>query len=305
MTKTAKHLILGHRGMVGAALRREMPNAAVLPDGKDGARMPLERPSAALSRAIAKADTVWLCAARVGGIMRNIEQPWRMLSENIAIQQTVFSQLESGQRIVFLGSSCIYPVSDEALRESRIMTGALEETNKPYAVAKLAGLAAVQALSIERRVKYTAFMPPNLYGPGDNYHPTEGHFIAGMIRRIHEAKTQGRSSVTLWGTGRARRELLHCDDTARIMVALVTRGVNGVVNIGPGEDDTIWRWAEAVRGAVGFRGTIKWDASHPDGVKRKLMDVSIMRGLGEEPRSPYETGLRGAYEDFLEREAGK
>ena len=301
-----RQVILGHRGMVGSAIRRLLPDVRVTMVDSDLRRF--------VPSVIADADVLYLCAAKVGGIAANIARPGEFIYDNLMIQANVIeaARLSRVGLIVFLGSSCIYPAAvrrdgtvrqPRALREEDLLTGPLENTNEPYAVAKIAGITMLEAYARQYGMNYLAVMPCNLYGPGDNYDPETSHFLPGMIRRFHEAKTAGADSVTLWGTGTPRRELMHVDDCARIIVSLVRAGARGLVNIGPGVDYTVARYANIVREATGFNGDIRWDLSRPDGVARKLLDVSRMKSYGicaDTVFMSYEYGIRKAYESFLE-----
>jgi len=306
-----REVILGHRGMVGSALRRVLPEAMFV-DGSVDLRYQYELSeylwpfNPEHPRVGGPIDVLYLCAARVGGIQRNIDEPGSMIYDNLMIQANVIeaARLAGVKLIVFLGSSCIYPARGAILSEQDLMTGPLEPTNEPYAIAKIAGIKMLEAYHRQYGMEYLAVMPCNLYGPGDNFDPQTSHFIPGMIRKFHDAKVSGAESVTLWGTGTPRREVMHVDDCARIIVELVRQGARGLINIGPGVDHTLDFYADCVASVVGFAGkTIIWDNSKPDGVMRKLMDVSRMRGYGIEPAIHSMAGIRSTYEWFLKNEA--
>jgi GDP-L-fucose synthase len=264
-------------------------------------------------------DHVYLAAAKVGGIMANFELPADFVYLNLAIQNNVIEESRRAgvKRLLFLGSVCIYPREcPQPIKEEYLLTGPLEFTNRPYAIAKIAGIEMCWAYNRQYGTRYLAAMPNNLYGPGDNYDPEHSHVLPAFIRRFHEAKASGAKSVTLWGTGTPRREMLHSDDMAEACVAmmelpdaafdrLVANDPKSpqppLVNIGWGEDYTIRELADHVRKIVGYGGEIRWDPTKPDGTPRKLLDISRMKALGWSPKIPLETGLRGAYQDFLTR----
>ena len=296
-------MILGHRGMVGSALRRMIPDATTFQTlGTD-----LRNPDAArVAVNTARPDVLYLCAARVGGIGRNIAEPGRMIYDNLMIQTNVIeaARIAGVKLVVFLGSSCIYPrvqQFDGGISEDCLMGGRLEETNEPYAVAKIAGIKMLEAYRREYGMEYLAVMPCNLYGPGDNFDPHSGHFLPAMIRKMHDAR---HNDVVLWGTGTPRRELMHVDDCARIITELVAKEARGLINVGWGEDATIAAWAALVSRATG-RGDlgVSWDTSKPDGVARKLLDVSKMRSFGCSPRIDAPDGIKSNYAWFLENVA--
>lgn len=327
-----RSVILGHRGMVGSALHRLIPEAGIIPNfpnGKAGGLAPDLRHDSC-SDWFLNADVLYLCAARVGGIQKNINEPGTMIYDNLMIQTNVIEAARrSGVKLfVFLGSSCIYPalpfgdadgnyLREGPLREDDLMKGKLEPTNEPYAIAKIAGIKMLEAYSRQYGMEYLAVMPCNLYGPGDNFDPLTSHFLPGMIRRFHEAKVAGAESVTLWGTGTPRRELMHVDDCASAIVNLVRSGARGLVNVGTGYDWHLSDYAARVADAVGFDGRIEWDAAKPDGVMRKLMDVSRMRGiLGGSPDADeyaasmeryrnLRRGIESTYQWFLENKTVK
>jgi GDP-L-fucose synthase len=250
-----------------------------------------------------KPETVIHCAARVGGIHANRTYPAEFIHENLAMAMNVIhSAWRHGvKRLLFLGSSCIYPRdAAQPIREDCLLTGPLESTNEAYALAKIAGLKLCQHYRAQYGVCFHSAMPTNLYGPGDNYHPSHSHVIPGLIRRFDEAKRAGADAVTIWGSGRPRREFLHVDDLAAGLLRLMeVDNPPDWVNLGCGEDVTILELAGKVAAAVGYTGRIELDPSMPDGTPRKLMDISRMRALGWEPRIALDDGLRATYADFL------
>jgi GDP-L-fucose synthase len=250
-----------------------------------------------------KPETVIHCAARVGGIHANRTYPAEFIHENLAMAMNVIhSAWRHGvKRLLFLGSSCIYPRdAAQPMREDCLLTGPLESTNEAYALAKIAGLKLCQHYRAQYGVCFHSAMPTNLYGPGDNYHPSHSHVIPGLIRRFDEAKRAGADAVTIWGSGRPRREFLHVDDLAAGLLRLLeVDNPPDWVNLGCGEDVTILELAGKVAAAVGYTGRIELDPSMPDGTPRKLMDISRMRALGWEPRIALDDGLRATYADFL------
>lgn len=251
----------------------------------------------------ARPDVVFLAAARVGGIHANNSFPADFIADNLAIELNVMrAALESGvQKLLFLGSSCIYPRNaPQPMTEEALLTGALEPTNEWYAVAKIAGIKLAQAYRRQHGADFISVMPTNLYGPGDNYHPEHSHVPAALIRRFHEAKVTGQSSVVVWGTGTPRREFLSVDDLADACVFVMKHySGEGFLNIGTGEDISIREFAKAVADIVGYEGAIHYDPSRPDGTPRKLLDVSKITALGWKAKISLRDGLRAAYADFL------
>ena len=250
-------------------------------------------------------QAVILAAARVGGILANWEQPYEFVAQNLAIELNVVdAAFRAGvRRLVFLGSSCIYPrLAPQPLKEEYLLEGPLEETNRPYAIAKIAGIELCRSLNREYGTDYLSLMPTNLYGPGDNFDLTSSHVLPAMIRKFHEALPD--RPVSLWGSGSPRRELLHVDDLAEAVVFLfenarATDLPDGLVNVGSGEDLTIRELAEVVQRVVGHRGPIEWDPSKPDGTPRKLMDVARLQALGWRPATSLEDGIRSTYEWYV------
>ena len=246
---------------------------------------------------------MYLAAAKVGGIHANSTQPADFLHDNLAIQTNVIegSRRAGVDKLLFLGSSCIYPKhTPQPIREDALLTGALEPTNAPYAVAKIAGLHMCDAYRAQHGCNFISAMPTNLYGPGDNYHPEHSHVLPALIRRFHEAKQQGLPAVTCWGTGRPMREFLHVDDLASACLHLMdVHNEPGWVNVGTGSDLSIANLAHMVAQTVDFKGQILWDRSKPDGTPRKWLDVSRLAKLGWTSSISLEEGLRTTYGDFL------
>ena len=256
-----------------------------------------------------------LAAARVGGILANATYPAEFIGENLLIQSNVIhSAWKSGvKQLLFLGSSCIYPkYAPQPIHETHLLSGMLESSNRPYAVAKIAGVEMCWAYNRQYGTRYLAVMPNNLYGPGDNYDLATSHVLPALIRKAHEAKCAGASDLEVWGTGTPRREFLYSDDLAGACIFLLTRSPDvlaglfsedhaPLINIGSGEEVSIRDLADQVRGVVGFTGKLEWDASKPDGTPRKWVDVERMRALGWSATTPLSEGLSLAYQDFLER----
>jgi GDP-L-fucose synthase len=246
---------------------------------------------------------VFLAAAKVGGIVANNTLRAEFLYDNLAIATNVIqaAHLNRAEKLMFLGSSCIYPkLAPQPLREDAMLTGPLEPTNEPYAIAKIAGIKMVEAYRTQYACDFINVMPTNLYGPGDNYHPEYSHVVAALIRRFHEAKLSGASKVVVWGTGTPRREFLYVDDLADACIHLMkTYSHDELVNIGTGEDITIAEFAGVVANAVGYKGAISYDTSRPDGTPRKLLDVSRLARLGWRARTSLEDGIRLAYAAYL------
>ena len=320
MNLNAKIYVAGHRGLVGSALVRNL-------QAKGYANLLLHTHAeldltdqSAVNRffEVEKPDYVFLAAARVGGIHANNTYPAEFIRDNLAIQTNVIhaAYVNGVKRLLFLGSSCIYPkMAPQPLKEEYLLTGPLEETNRPYALAKIAGIEMCWSYNRQYGTQYLAVMPTNLYGPGDNYHPENSHVIPALIRRFHEAKLNNAPEVTIWGTGTPRREFLYNEDMADACVYLMnlpderyqpllaadlTDGLPPVINIGVGEDITIRELAELVKQTVGYEGDIVFDTTKPDGTPRKLMDVTLLNKLGWKPQISFREGLDNAYKDFLE-----
>ncbi len=321
MHKDARIFVAGHRGLVGSALMRGLQAG--------GWQSLLTRSSSELDlRDRAQTDRffaenspefVFLAAAKVGGIIANHRYPVDFLSDNLAIQNNVINAAwRSGvKRLLFLGSSCIYPkLAPQPLNEKSLLTGPLEPTNRAYALAKIAGIELCWSYNRQYGAQYLAAMPTNLYGPGDNYHPENSHVIPGLLRKFHEARQAGAPSVTVWGTGTPRREFLYSDDMAGACIHLLNLpderfktllGSDEVatgefnpplINVGVGDDVTIAELAETIRQVVGYDGRIEFDSSRPDGTPRKLMDVSYINSLGWRATTGLRDGLKIAYDEF-------
>lgn len=307
MDKHASIFVAGHRGMVGSALVRELD--------AHGYRKLVTRTHAELDltdqRAVerffdeARIEVVLLAAARVGGILANASQPAMFLYENLAIETNVIhAAYRAGvKRLVFFGSSCIYPkLSPQPIREEHLLTSALEPTNEPYAIAKIAGLKMCEAYNRQYGTRYVSLMPTNLYGPNDNYDLQGSHVLPALIRKAHEAKLAGAPTLTVWGTGAPRREFLHVDDLAAATRFVLESDVGeGVFNVGVGSDLTIRELAECVARIVGYRGLLVFDTSKPDGTPQKLLDVSKLSRMGWHAAIDLDEGIGRTYEDFSAR----
>ena len=308
MDKQGKIYIAGHRGMVGSAISRKLE--------KEGFTNFVTRTSAMLDlrnqQAVAdffaeeKPDYVFLAAAKVGGIVANNTYRAEFLYDNLQIQNNIIhnSYLNGVKKLMFLGSSCIYPkLAPQPLKEEYLLTGLLEETNEPYAIAKIAGIKMCDAYRAQYGCNYISAMPTNLYGYNDNYHPQNSHVLPAMIRRFHEAKEQNAAAVTIWGTGSPKREFLFADDLAEACYYLMQNyNEPGLVNIGTGEDLSIKELAILVKQIVGFQGEINFDTSKPDGTPRKLMDVSKLAQAGWKYHTTLPEGIELAYQDFLNKD---
>jgi GDP-L-fucose synthase len=314
--------VAGHRGLVGSAIVRRL-HAGGFANLVLRGHAELDLTDEHATRAFFEAEQpeyVFLAAAKVGGIVANNRYPAEFIRDNLAIQTNVIhaAHLAGVQRLLFLGSSCIYPrLAPQPMKESCLLTGPLEPTNRPYALAKIAGIEMCWSYNRQHGTSYLAAMPTNLYGPGDNYHPTNSHVIPALLRKFHEAKQRGDANVTVWGTGTPRREFLYSDDMADACVFLMNlpdarfaallgsdESVSGrfeppLVNIGFGNDLTIAELAELVQRIVGYEGEIVYDRSKPDGTPRKLMDVSRLAAAGWTAHTPLADGLRTAYAEFL------
>jgi len=290
--------VAGHRGMVGSAILRALARRG-LPPPLTATHAELDLTDQAATRAFIarhRPACIVLSAARVGGIEANRSQLGTFLYENMMIAANVIHAAHAADvpRLLFLGSTCIYPrLAPQPIPESSLLTGPLEATNEGYALAKIAGLKLCQLYRKEHGLLYHSAMPTNLYGPGDNYHPAHSHVLPALIRRFEEARLAGASQVTLWGTGTPRRELLHVDDLARgLLFLLELDDPPDWANVGSGEEFTIRELAELVRDATGCRAEIRFDPSMPDGTPRKRCDTSLIRSLGWQPEIPFAEGLR-------------
>jgi GDP-L-fucose synthase len=307
VNKEAKIYVAGHRGMVGSAIVRKLKVIGyqnfVL---KTSAELDLTNQQAVADFfANEKPEYVFLAAAKVGGIVANNTYRAQFIYENLQIQNNVIHQsyVHGVKKLMFLGSSCIYPkAAPQPLKESYLLTGVLEETNEPYAIAKIAGIKMCDAYRAQYDCNFISVMPTNLYGPNDNYNLQNSHVLPALIRKFHEAKINNVENVTIWGTGAPMREFLHADDMAAACVYLMQNyNESGLVNIGTGEDITIKDLAIMVKNVVGYQGDLVFDTSKPDGTLRKLMDVSKLHQLGWKHHYNLEAGLKDVYTNhFLE-----
>jgi GDP-L-fucose synthase len=311
MNSDARIYVAGHRGMVGSAIWRELAGQGFSHlIGKTHAELDL-LDTVAVSKfyAAEKPEYVFIAAARVGGIHANDGFPAQFLYENLQIENNLIhtAKLAGVKKLLFLGSSCIYPkMAPQPLKEESLLTGALEPTNQWYAIAKIAGIKLCQAYRRQYGCNFISAMPANMYGSNDNYDPKASHVLPALIRRFHEAKLAGTKSVTCWGTGAALREFLHSDDLAAACVYRMRHySEEEFINVGPGTDLSIKELAEMVRRVVGYGGDIAWDTSKPDGTPRKVMDCSRIFALGWKPKIDLETGIRLAYQDFLRDSHGR
>lgn len=303
-----KIYVAGHGGLVGSALVR-----AIAKNGKDswiGASRSeldlLDRSATFAYLEKTKPDAVVIAAAKVGGIQANKSYPVEFLSQNLQIETNLIDGcMASGiDKVVFLGSSCIYPkFAEQPIKEESLLTGALEPTNEAYALAKIAGLKLIQAYRSEYGMPWISLMPTNLYGPGDNFDLENSHVLPALIRRFHEAKIKNSQNVVAWGTGSPRREFLHADDLADATLYLL-ENYNGdlALNVGTGNDVTIKELTTLVASIVGFNGEISWDESKPDGTPRKVLDTSRVTALGWKPRISLESGIQSTYDWYLQQE---
>jgi GDP-L-fucose synthase len=296
--------VAGHRGMVGSALARRLAQEDVRLLTAGRGELDLRDQAAVFEWFAANSpQVVFLAAAKVGGIVANNTLRAEFLYDNLAIAANVIhaAHVNRAEKLMFLGSSCIYPkLAPQPLREDAILTGPLEPTNEPYAIAKIAGIKMAEAYRSQYGCDFINVMPTNLYGPGDNYHPEYSHVVAALIRRFHEAKLSGAPDVVVWGTGTPRREFLYVDDMADACVHLMkTYSSADMVNIGIGEDITIAQFARLVARAVGYAGTISFDTSRPDGTPQKLLDVSRLANLGWRARISLGDGIGRAYRAYL------
>jgi len=314
MTQSNKIYVAGHRGMVGSAIVRVLKS--------QGQTNLVMRTHAELDltdqQAVRhffeteKPDQVYLAAAKVGGIHANNTYPAEFIYQNLMVQANVIDAAfcNGVQKLLFLGSSCIYPrLAPQPMSEDALLTGTLEPTNEPYAIAKIAGIKLCESYNRQYAVDYRSVMPTNLYGPGDNYHPENSHVIPAFIRRFHEAKTSNAPSVSIWGSGTPRREFLYVDDMASASVHVMqlpkaeyeqyTQPMQSHINVGSGSDVTIADLALAIAQAVGYKGQIVFDATKPDGAPRKWMDSSRLNALGWQAKVSLIEGLSVAYQDFV------
>jgi GDP-L-fucose synthase len=310
--------VAGHRGMVGSAILRHLRASGherILTADRRELDL-LDQDAVRQFFARNRIDSVYLAAARVGGIHANNTYPAEFIYQNLQVQLNVIHCAHAADvdRLLFLGSSCIYPkLAEQPMREDSLLTGKLEPTNEPYAIAKIAGIKMCESYNRQYGRRYRSVMPTNLYGPNDNFHPQNAHVLPALMRRLHEAKAEGRPAVTVWGTGRAMREFLHVDDMADASVFVMdmddaayaarTRPDQSHINVGAGEDHTIRELVEILATVVGYTGRLEFDTSKPDGAPRKLMDSGLLRSMGWRPRIGLEDGLRQTYGWFLENHA--
>ena len=292
--------VAGHRGMVGSAIARRLAAEDVRLVTVDRRDVDLRNQAAVFDWfARTRPQVIFLAAAKVGGIVANDTLRAEFIYDNIAIAANVIeaAHRNGAEKLMFLGSSCIYPkLAPQPLREDSVLTGPLEPTNEPYAIAKIAGIKMVEAYRSQYGCDFISVMPTNLYGPGDNYHPELSHVVAALIRRFHEAKLSGATNVVVWGTGTPRREFLYVDDMADACVHLMkTYSGPDLINIGTGEDITIAEFARVVADIVGYSGKISFDTTRPDGTPRKLLDVSRLERLGWRATTSLHDGLTRAY----------
>ena len=308
MEKTGKIYIAGHRGMVGSAIMSLLK--------KEGYQNFILRTSDELDlrnqQAVAdffkkeKPDYVFLAAAKVGGILANNTYRAEFLYDNLMIQNNVIHQsyLQGVKKLLFLGSSCIYPkFAPQPLKEEYLLTGLLESTNEPYAIAKIAGIKMCDAYRDQYRCNFISVMPTNLYGPNDNYDLNKSHVLPALLRKFHEAKQSRSEEVTVWGSGKPRREFLHADDMAAACFFLMENySEPGLINIGVGKDISIAELANTIKNITGFTGKIVWDSTKPDGTPQKLLDVTKLTELGWKPQIELVSGIRSVYEQaFLQK----
>lgn len=326
MNKNAKIYVAGHRGLVGSAIVRNLKDAGYTNLlVRTHAELDLTSQSATEAFfAAEKPDYVFLAAAKVGGILANNIYPAEFIRDNLLIQNNLIhsAYLNQVKRLMFLGSSCIYPkLAPQPMKEAYLLTGPLEPTNRPYALAKIAGIEMCWSYNRQYGTQYLAAMPTNLYGPGDNYHPENSHVIPALIRKFHEAKVAGAATVTVWGTGTPKREFMYSEDMADACVYLMNlpddqytallgsdesktgRFEPPLINVGVGHDVTIKELAQTVQLVVGFEGELVFDTTKPDGTPRKLMDVGLLTRAGWTAKTGFVDGLAVAYREFLATDA--
>ena len=320
MKRDSKIYVAGHRGLVGSAIVRRLQSAGhanIIT--RTHAELDLtNQPAVQAFLASERPEYVFLAAAKVGGILANDTYPAEFIEQNLAIQNSVIheSWRAGVKRLLFLGSSCIYPRDcPQPIKEEYLLTGPLESTNRAYAIAKIAGIEMCWSYNRQYGMRFLAAMPTNLYGPGDNYDLQNSHVLPALIRKMHEAKERGAPEVVVWGTGKPRREFLYSDDMADACLflmnlseedfsSLITHNSSPpLINIGCGEDLTIKELAELVAKTVGFTGTLKFDTSKPDGTPRKLLDVGRLFSQGWRPTMRLDAGIKAAYLDFLQRQS--
>ncbi len=317
MNKSSKIFVAGHAGMVGSAIIRKLNSLNynnIVTRAHDELDL-LCQSSVRQFMQETKPDYVVLAAAKVGGIHANNTYPAEFIYENLMIESNVIHQTyESGcQKLLFLGSSCIYPrMVKQPMKEEALLTDTLESTNEPYAIAKIAGIKLCESYNRQYGTDYRSVMPTNLYGPYDNFHPENSHVIPALIRRFHEAKLEDKNNVVVWGTGKPMREFLHVDDMAAASVHVMfldktnydenTDQMLSHINVGTGKDITIREMAETIKDVIGFKGELRFDSDKPDGTPRKLMDVSRLNSLGWQYNIELKEGIEDAYNWFLENQ---
>ena len=322
MSSSPKIYVAGHRGMVGSAIVRQLLQSGISPESlvlKTHAELDLTNQAAVQSFfATEKPTQVYLAAAKVGGIHANNTYPADFIYQNLMVQANVIeAAFQNGvQKLLFLGSSCIYPkLAPQPMTESALLTGPLEPTNEPYAIAKIAGIKLCESYNRQycasHGIDYRSVMPTNLYGPGDNYHPQNSHVIPALIRRFHEAKVNNAPTVTIWGSGTPKREFLYVDDMAAASVFVMnlpkavydqhTSPMQSQINVGSGTDITIAKLAQAVSDSTGYQGNVDFDPTQPDGAPRKLMDSTRLNALGWQAKVNLEQGLALAYQDYIQQ----
>jgi GDP-L-fucose synthase len=308
MDKASKIYVAGHNGMVGSSVWRALDSRGYTNlIGKSSKELDLRNQNEVREFFKAEKPTVVIdAAARVGGILANDQYPYTFISENLQIQNNLIdtSLNEGVEKFVFLGSSCIYPkMADQPLKEEYLLTGPLEPTNQWYAIAKIAGVKTCEAIRKQYQKYFVSLMPTNLYGPHDNFDLKTSHVLPAMIRKFHEAKSNGNSPVKLWGSGRPMREFLHVDDLARAVLFSIENELSETLyNVGTGTDLSIMELAKLIQEITGHEGTIEWDSKKPDGTPRKLMDVSKMKAEGWSPLISLDEGIQSTYEWFLENQ---
>ena len=321
MTVVQKIYIAGHQGMVGSAIARQLEFENCQLITRTHSELDLTNQQQVSEFIVReKPDQIYLAAAKVGGIHANNTYPAEFIYQNLMIEANIIhAAFQNGvKKLLFLGSSCIYPRAvEQPMREDALLTGGLEATNEPYAIAKIAGIKLCESYNRQygksHGIDYRSVMPTNLYGPGDNYHPENSHVIPGLIRRFHEAKANNTPSVKIWGTGAPKREFLYVDDMAAASIHVMnldadtyqaeTQPMLSHINVGCGTDITIRELAETICKVIGYQGNIDFDSTKPDGTPRKLMDSSRLNNLGWQPKIELEQGLKLAYEDYLKQEA--
>lgn len=309
--------VAGHRGMVGSAIIRQLEARGIAPIVRSHSQLDLTDQAAVREfMEEERPDAVILAAAKVGGIHANNTYPAEFIYENLMMESNVIHQafLAGVRRLLFLGSSCIYPRAvSQPMREEALLTGVLEPTNEPYAIAKIAGIKLCESYNRQYGTDYRSVMPTNLYGPGDNFHPANSHVLPALLRRFHEAKLSGADEVEIWGSGTPRREFLHVDDMAAAALFVMnlpvkeyranTQPMLSHINVGSGQDISIAGLASVIAQVVGYQGSISFDTTKPDGTPRKLMDVSRLAAMGWQASISLEQGVQLTYQWFLKNEA--